>query len=98
MSQPSGRAGSPYGSTTFPLPPGALVSSTPVTDVRRRERGRGLRVLDVALLVPAIALGVVLLAVHQADRTGSPVSEMFSPSALASLVPGAAEAGGPVTP
>jgi hypothetical protein len=44
-----------------------------------------------------LALGVVLLAVHQADRTGNPISQMFSPSALASLVPGSAESGGPVT-
>jgi len=43
------------------------------------------------MLVPAVALGVLLLAVHQADRTGSPLSQVLSPSSLASLVPAAFE-------
>jgi len=66
-----------------------------MTAARNRAAGRSLRGRDVALLVPAMALGVLLLAVLQTDATGSPISQMLSRSALASLVPGATEAAPP---
>jgi hypothetical protein len=53
---------------------------------RRRRRSR---VVDGLLLVPAFAVGVLLLAVFVADRTGASLSEVLEPGSVVDLVPAA---------
>jgi hypothetical protein len=52
----------------------------------RRQRSR---VVDALLLVPALAVGVLLLAVFVADRTGASLSEVLEPGSVVDLVPAA---------
>ncbi len=78
--------------------PGVPLSSYPAASARDTARAYAIRPRDVLLLVPAIALGLLLLAVHQADRTSSPLSSMLNSNALASLVPNALGAGGHAAP
>ena len=48
-----------------------------------------LRPVDLLLLVPSLALGVVLVAVHLANLTSAPVSSVLTPPGLARAVPAA---------
>jgi hypothetical protein len=60
----------------------------------RSSRRRALRPVDVLLLVPSLALGLVLVAVHLANVTAAPVSSVLTPPGLARAVPAAVESSG----
>jgi hypothetical protein len=74
------------------------LSTYPAANARESAPFRGIRPRDLLLLIPAVALGLILLAVHQADSTGSPLSSILSADTLASLVPNALDAGVNQTP
>lgn len=74
------------------------MSTYPAADAPEPAVFRGVRPRDLLLLIPAVALGLVLLAVHQADSKGSPLSSILSADTLASLVPNALGAGANQTP
>ena len=74
------------------------MSTYPAANARESALFRGIRPRDLLLLIPAVVLGLALLAVHQADRTGSPLSSILSADTLASLVPNALDAGANQTP
>jgi hypothetical protein len=61
--------------------------SSPSARGSARTAVRALRARDYALLTLALAAGVVLLALHQSDRTGEPLSSLLKPSSLVDLVP-----------
>ena len=54
------------------------------TTARRRSR-----IVDLLLLLPALGVGVLLLAVFVADRTGASLAELLQPGAVTELVPAA---------
>lgn len=55
--------------------------------VRTATRQGRLRALDLLLLVPAIGVGLLLLAVSVSARTGEPVTDLLSPGTVKDLVP-----------
>jgi hypothetical protein len=50
-------------------------------------RGGRLRAVDLLLLVPAIGVGLLLLAVSVSARTGEPVTDLLRPTTVKNLVP-----------
>jgi hypothetical protein len=54
------------------------------TTARRRSR-----IVDLLLLLPALGVGVLLLAVFVADRTGASLADLLQPDAVTELVPAA---------